>query len=482
MSSASVPPPATSLTAQRAHDPDNWLKVASWILIAFSIAQVVVFSFGRDQGIYALVADGMLQGEMPYRDLWDFKPPGIFFVYAIAQAVFGQSMVAIRVLEGIFMVASAWASRSIGEHLFQSKTAGLLGGAIACMVHAQLEFWHTGQPETFAGSLTILALALTLKTTPPSRRWIQWAVVGALFGFCFLLKPPLGGGALACAIWAGITTKDRRQPLLRYLLPVLVMALGSAIPILLCLLWFGANDALEALKWTLGDFAPGYTALSWHDKSPIGLLYHALSESLFDYSSLLTSGFLLLLALHGRPATEKRGATLIFSILSFQLIGIAIQGKFFQYHFAASVPLLSLLAGQGYYKLFRRWAIGSLSGSLAFAALFSAMTFLSRPVNDVPGSPFQRMRARMLHLFTGGKALSRAELDRHLHYVSDYNLDADRLVNAALTKRLKPGDPLYIWGFEPVIYWLGNHQPASRFIYNVPQRARWERDKSRQLL
>jgi hypothetical protein len=63
MPSASVPPPAADvLTAEAEHDPDLWLRVVSWVAVVFSVAQVLVFSFGRDQGIYGAVAEGILRG------------------------------------------------------------------------------------------------------------------------------------------------------------------------------------------------------------------------------------------------------------------------------------------------------------------------------------------------------------------------------------------------------------------------------------
>ncbi|MFO0661794.1 MAG: hypothetical protein U0165_18475 [Polyangiaceae bacterium] len=46
------------------------------------LLQLCLFQYGRDQGIYAVVADAMRQGLAPYRDAWDFKPPGIFLIYA----------------------------------------------------------------------------------------------------------------------------------------------------------------------------------------------------------------------------------------------------------------------------------------------------------------------------------------------------------------------------------------------------------------
>lgn len=58
MPSASVPPPAAEvLSADTKHDPDLWLRALSWAVVIFSVAQILVFSFGRDQSIYGLVAE-----------------------------------------------------------------------------------------------------------------------------------------------------------------------------------------------------------------------------------------------------------------------------------------------------------------------------------------------------------------------------------------------------------------------------------------
>ena len=41
------------------------------------------------------------------QDLWDFKPPGIFFVHALGQALFGKHMFATRLLEAMALAAPA---------------------------------------------------------------------------------------------------------------------------------------------------------------------------------------------------------------------------------------------------------------------------------------------------------------------------------------------------------------------------------------
>src|SRR6187551_1979283 len=131
MPSASVPPPSTAdvLTAETNHDPDTWLRVLSWTVVVFSLAQILVFSFGRDQGIYAVVAESVLQGKVPYRDAWDFKPPGIFFVYAAAFGAFGKSMIAPRLLEVAAVLGAVLGLRRLGGTFLDSRTAGIMGGA-----------------------------------------------------------------------------------------------------------------------------------------------------------------------------------------------------------------------------------------------------------------------------------------------------------------------------------------------------------------
>ena len=46
-----------------------------------------------------------------------------------------------------------------------------------------------------------------------SRRWLVPFGVGALFGLCALLKPPLGGGILVCGAY--VLTREQAEVLAR---------------------------------------------------------------------------------------------------------------------------------------------------------------------------------------------------------------------------------------------------------------------------
>jgi hypothetical protein len=481
---SSIPPPAEAvvLSRQRVSDPDAWLEIASWCLVAFSCLQILLFSFGRDQGIYAVVADGILHGRMPYRDLWDFKPPGIYLVYAAAQALLGKSMLAVRVLEVIGLLGVVFAFRRLGESFTGERRVGIVGGAVAAVTHAELEFWHTAQPETFGGYLIVLGLMLT--TVEPSRRYrsLPWIATGLLFGAAFVLKPPLAGGVLVCAAYfarRAITVTGRWMA---GITPVAAVALSSLVPIGLCALWFRAAGAWPDLWWTLFDFTPGYTRLSAGAWSASEAFYYALQEAFFRFTPLSAFGVVAAISMRPIHSREREGLFVVLGIVSINLAGVAMQAKFFQYHYAATLPLIAFVAGLGYYKLWRRCLAGGVGSVLAFVAFGLVALSMRSLVHDLGASYWERSLKRTLLLLERGPYVLRDFLDRELYAVADYNLGADRDVALEIQTRVSKEGKVLVWGFEPGIYWLADRNPATRFIYNVPQRAHWERAHARELM
>jgi hypothetical protein len=482
MPGSSVPPAAEVVPRLQLRDPDAWLRLFAWIVIALSAMQVLAFSFGRDQGIYATVGEGMMRGQVPYRDLWDFKPPGIFLVYGVAQTLFGKSMLAPRLLEVMGLGVSVWCCVRLAQSFFGSRTVGYVGGAVASLIHAQLDFWHSGQPETFAGVLTLLGLVATAQEGKRQRRLYRYLAVGALFGCAALLKPPLGGGVLVCAAYLAKREQLRNDSARGWIVAVLVVGVGSVLPVLATLGWFWAHDGLQAMWWTLGKFTPGYTSLGWVGRDAPEMLYYALEEAFFGFSALAAAGVIAAVSITPMHGREREGIFLVLGVIALHVTGIAMQGKFFQYHYGATLPLVSFIAGLGLYKLFRRCLSGGVGGVLAFAAFLGVTVAMRQAVDDLPQNFWERSAMRLSYLVRRPPFERREVLDQELAHVADYNLAADRDVSLEVRARTRSEQPIFIWGFEPVIYWLSDREPSSRFIYDVPQRTSWERDYARREL
>ena len=465
--------PAAGFDARRA------LDVACWLVIAASALQILMFSYGRDQGIYAMVASGVGHGQMPYRDLWDFKPPGIFLIYALAELLFGKAMWGVRVLEVLGLLGMVFAFRRFSRLVFGEARAGLLGGALAALTHAQLEFWHTAQPETFGGFLTAAALVFTVNADLSRRRVYGWVGVGVLFGAAFLLKPPLGGGALVCAAYLARREWLHGATRLESLRPVLIAGAASLIPILAVAAWFWLNGAWGALAWTLFEFTPGYTALGWEGRSAPPMLWWGFTQCFFRYGALAPAALFAALLMRPIHSREREGLLLVLGVIAMHITGIAMQGKFFPYHYGATLPLLGLLGGLGLLKLWRLCLTGGTGGILAFASFTYLFASMQTATTDVPLSFWERSAERMRSLYSGEWFRDPRQLDAKLYYVADYNLRADERVAELIRQHTEAKQYVLVWGFEPVIYWLSERPPATKYIYNVAQRSSWDRERAR---
>jgi len=499
--------------------PLRVLAGASIAAIAFFLLQILTFGYGRDQGIYAVVARSIIEGGMPYRDAWDFKPPGIFLVFALSRAVFGEGQHGIRVLEVIGLIAMIAGMMRLSEQLWGRRIIGLAAGALAVMVHAQLDFWHTAQPESFGGMATIFGLVVALsgerRASGGDRRKaaIFWIAAGVLFGAAGLLKPPLaGGGAATAAVlgWKGymaarggagrISFKDLR----RAIDPAIFIAIGGAVPFAACLAWFGAKGALRDLYEVLFVFTPYYTAIGWEGASVLGMAYYGFTEWLTNYSSLVTAGIFLAAVLRRDPAapdaasapsatdapdapdaTQGRlvfpegsalGAILLASVIGVHVAGVSMQGKFFPYHYGATWPPTAMLAALGLHRAWERYGRRSPLRMVLFFVALVVAGFGSSATKDVPGSSLQRSLKRIA-LFTASPR-DQGDIDR-MASVADVNAAANRAVADFIRARVPPGKPVFVWGFEPVIYDLADRPFSSRYIYNVAQRVAWAKAPAR---
>jgi hypothetical protein len=490
------------------------LLVVCAAAIAYLFLQISMFRYGRDQGIYATVAESMLQGGMPYRDAWDFKPPGIFAVYAFVRAVLGPAESSIRLFEVLGLASVSAAFMIMSSRFFQDLRIGIIGAALAVLVHAELEFWHTAQPESFGGMLT--AWALVLATFEPTHRdprgrrkqLSAWALAGACYGVAFLMKPPLGAGAIVSSAFVTIRIY-RMSPALhsgetpgqqnatgtggsafggqwmKLMWPTVTIAAGSIVPIAACVIWYAARGALHDLYDAIFVFAPHYTKLSWDGANILrgipGALYLAFEEWFVDLSGPTAAGVLAALILPPLAPREREGVLHLLAVIAVQLVGVAWQGKFFPYHYGASLILGSLVAGLGAYKVWRYALARGFPSVAAYVAVAAFIIQARSATRDTRTDFLDRCIARHQQLL-GLSDITREELDAKLYSVADVSYGANRRVAEFLRRELAPTDYAFIWGFEPIIYDMSDRRPASRYIYNVPQRVAWAKEHTRQKL
>lgn len=439
------------------------VAAALLIAVAWSLAHLLHFGYGRDQGIYHVVADEMRHGGAPYQDAWDFKPPGIFLAYRLAQ-LFGDGPAAIRVLEALAWGSLVYAFALLGRRHVGSWLAGLAGGALACWIHVQLEFWHTAQPESFAA--VALAWALACATAEPrgrARQWAAWAGAGALYGVAFLMKPPLAGGIIITLV-----VVLRRIGWRAWRAPTLALAGGAALPIALCLIYFAAHGALGDLYETLFVFTPKYTAINFHWAQMPEFVVRAFADWLVGYSALIAIGLGCLIAIPAAAPRERELIGHLVGVGAFPLLGVALQAKFFHYHFDTALAIGGFIGAYGLWKAARRLERRLIPVALAGLLIVA----IGRPaMKGTPGTWWGRVRLR--YQWLGAEPAERQRIDDRLYYTGDYDPSANREAARLLRDHSEPGEPVLVFGFEPTIYVEAGRRPASRYFYNVPQRVTW---------
>src|SRR5712692_2599876 len=95
-------------TSPQNHSPSNssrlWLAFALLFVVVRALANLS-YPLGNDQATYAVIGQGLLHGAKLYRDLWDMKPPGIFWTYAGIVKLFGPVMWSAGLVDLVWLLA-----------------------------------------------------------------------------------------------------------------------------------------------------------------------------------------------------------------------------------------------------------------------------------------------------------------------------------------------------------------------------------------
>ena len=466
---------------------DVILFVFSSVVICLLLINLLDYDYGRDQSIFDTVARTMVGGGAPYKDAWDFKTPGIYFIYALKNLIFGVGETKLRVFEICNLILLYYGFVILSKRVFSTPYAAVFPCLIATINYVLPGFWHTAQPESFAATVLVWAIVFSVdenESTTGSNKpkiFLSWVLAALLYSFAGLLKPPLGGGIIVgfCIIYMRNRMSDKNQSRYSTILPLLLAILiGGSIPVLLTCIYLYFTEALADFYQIMFLYLPNYTAISSTENGFFYLFYRANYIWLLRNCWLHLLGLLFLIGLPRFNEHERVISLHILGAILFGLIGVALQAKLFRYHFAATVSLSGLLAGWGLWKL---WICIREK-----TAAFLPMLVLFCSLGVLPGSAFSYWRDALDRLDN----LFFSNIDQDISFrlnsklnsqenrsVSEWNMNAkaNHLVADWISKNTSVESSIYVWGFEPSIYLYSNRQLASRYIYNVAQRTSWSK-------
>jgi 4-amino-4-deoxy-L-arabinose transferase-like glycosyltransferase len=223
------------------------LVLALLLLLACAVRFITYGNpaLGFDEQFYLLVGDRMLHGDLPYVDIFDRKPVGIFLIYAGIRLLGGDGFVQYKLVATLFVFAAAALIYLLARH-----RAGRTGATLAAALYILwLNFMEGegGQTPVFYNPLVIGAAALWFGALRmPDRLGRHAAAAMLLLGIAIQIKYTVvvEGAFFGCAFLWLAWRQGLGWPRIA-LLAAWMIAL-ALIPTLLALLYYAAIGQGEA--------------------------------------------------------------------------------------------------------------------------------------------------------------------------------------------------------------------------------------------
>lgn len=243
------------------------LAVCLLVLAAALAVRVLSIAepLGIDQSLWASAVRGMDHHQRLYRDVWEQRPPGIYFTYLTGFRVFGWTPAAVAWLDILASAATTWLLFAIVQRLSSVTTGAFAAALYASLTMPGWLYRHDGFLErSVCETFIVVCVALMAwcaakwRTSEPPLRYLHSLGVGLFAGAAVVFKPNAGLYLPAVLVWMWcyrppITTRE--------IVRVLVATfLGAALVPTLTLLWLWRLDLLTDARVAVLEFNRFYVS------------------------------------------------------------------------------------------------------------------------------------------------------------------------------------------------------------------------------
>lgn len=444
-----------------------------WLLaiIAFSIAlrwQIVSIPLERDEGAYAYIAQRWLAGDLPYRDAFDQKPPGVYLAYAAILSAGFRSIEGIHWLGHSALVGAIVFIYSIGRRLWSHCVGCIAAVATVVLVMDSAVLGNAANTELFAIFPLSACMYCCLRAAEEGRARHS-GFAGLTGGIALLFKQVCLPIVVLQLVWLVIVRVRIRQRspdvasggrMLVGLVSSFV--LGAAVVLAAPCIYFAVKGAWSAFV----DGVIGHN-LSYSARLPL----HAYGANLMRASGpILKSEVTLWLcagiavALLARsslasaePASSKTNAHPRPEYLGLcaawwvgSMVAVSVGGYYREHYFILLMPATALLAAAGvvlvscFFEDLGLYSQGTIT-------LVITLLAIARPI----ASESQYYAAR-----------DPVEVSRRLYGPNPFA--ESPAVARVLRESSTPEDRVFVYGSEPQLLFYADRISATRYIYVYP--------------
>ena len=304
------------------------------VLLLFLALDSLVKTPGNDSQKFMYVAQGILEGDVPYLDRWDHKGPLIYLINLIGLVI--DDAWGIWLVEGIFLLATVWLIFTVIKARF-----GVVVALFALVIFLFYYEWFVeggNLTEQYALLFQFLALYLfTLTETRGARRNLLMPI-GILAALAFLLRPNLIGVWLAIGIYWWIFRRDEALKL------TLWSALGAMVVFLPVIAIFASVGGLYAFWDAVFVFNFIYSDTTFAARANVILDF--MSRLDFLLPLVIVWGLGLGYTLRKAPHDRLDGLVIVaVLLLPIEIILMSLSGNIYFHYYLTVLPVLAILMG-----------------------------------------------------------------------------------------------------------------------------------------
>jgi len=202
-----------------------WLAVFIWCVLFVLLLAARSYTFRsaivHDEGVFLYGGMAWAAGELPYRDFWDHKPPGVTLFHSIPIRLFGYSLLAVRLHEVFWLAISATILFYLCRAHLLPATAILSLLFYCLLVSTKLVIRSGGLTEESA--LTFHALSYLFALRRKGSLGLNVFLAGLFVGLAAQFRQPFGLTIVFIALCLLWRPEDCKVPFKRKvcLLPIL---------------------------------------------------------------------------------------------------------------------------------------------------------------------------------------------------------------------------------------------------------------------
>lgn len=396
---------------------------------------------GRDAGSFAYAAGQLCDGKLLYRDLWDHKPPFIFFLYAGIFKIAGIKTTALVLFEAVWTAAAGLVFFAFLRRFFIFETA-FWGSLLFTIYFSSLEISESfGMTEIYSASCVLAGLYALFRSSASKSGAF---VCGLLLSCGFLFRQTAFFALPAAAVGLYMLWKESSKPLAELWTRLAAALGGLLLPVAAVALYFQTKGALPELY----DQVFLYNFIYSH-KMPFSLASSltGLANSIFKIlfisplhdwpliAALLLTGAAL--ALSDKSRRTLTITTLVWLFFVFR--AVSYSGKFYGHYYLELFAPMALLSCFALEKLI---PLKHSARKLLLALLITSTPLLYNCIHSA------------MHL-SGKYSFPTGPSDK-------------RLVSAWLADNSAPSDLVYFWGAESGINFIAGRRSPSRFHFLYP--------------